>query len=163
MSDSTKSQFDEFSDPLENYEPPQFSDPLEQALDEEPVAAIQSQPYTAIPADTTVAETLQKLVGDQIACLMIEDKGKLVGLVSDRDILDKVALEYDEVKDRPVSEIMTTDPIYVRDSDSSAAALCVMAVSGYRHVPVVDLEENIVGIISPQRVTQFLRSHFNGD
>ena len=34
-----------------------------------------------------------------------------------------------------------------------------MAVSGYRHVPVVSLDEKILGIISPQRVTKFLREN----
>ena len=37
--------------------------------------------------------------------------------------------------------------------------LSVMAVSGYRHVPVLNLEKQLVGIISPQRVCRFLREH----
>ena len=52
---------------------------------------------------------------------------------------------------------MTTNPVYVYESDPSAAALSVMAVSGYRHVPILDLHDRIAGIASPQRVTAFLQ------
>ena len=40
------------------------------------------------------------------------------------------------------------------------APLCVMAVHGYRHVPILSYDEKIVGIVSPQRVTNFLQQHF---
>ena len=150
----------DFEDPLENYDPPTYDDPLEQALADEKATAIQSQPYASVTADTSVEDAIKQLVGDDIACLLVEDEGKLVGIFSDRDILDKVALEYDAVKDSSVKDVMTTDPVYVVDTDSASATLTVMAVTGYRHVPIVDLDRTIVGIVSPQRVTRFLRDHF---
>ena len=58
----------------------------------------------------------------------------------------KVALELEQVQDRPVRDVMTSNPIYVYESDSPAAALAVMAVSGYRHVPILDLDDNLIGI-----------------
>ena len=91
---------------------------------------------------------------------MVQEDGKLVGVFTDRDVLDNVALELPQVADRPVKEVMTQHPVYVFDTDSAAAALCVMAVSGYRHVPVLNAQEQIVGIISPQRVTAFLKESF---
>ena len=134
-------------------------DALEQALTEEPVAAMQSQPFVAIPPEMPISEAIGKLAGMHVACLLVEDEGKLVGVFSDRDVLDRIALEYDQMKDQPVSTVMTTAPVYVYDTDSSAAALAVMAVSGFRHVPVVNLDEQLVGIVSPQRVTAFLQEH----
>ena len=151
----------EFQDPLENYDPPEYDDPLEQALAEEPVTAIQSQPFAAISPDTTVDQALRKMAGEEIACLLVSDGDKLMGVFSDRDVLNRIALEYDEVKDRPVLDFVTCDPVYVFDTDSASAAVCVMSVSGYRHVPVVALDGKLVGIISPQRVTHFLRQHFD--
>ena len=150
-----------FQDPLEDYEPVVYDDALEQALAEEDVSAIPLQPYASVSPQTSVAEAVQTLVGDEIACLLVEDNGKLVGVFSDRDILDKVALEYDDVKNQPVQEVMTADPVFVLNTDSASAALAVMAVSGYRHVPVVDFDTKIVGIISPKRITRFLRERFS--
>lgn len=158
MSNSNESE-NEFQDPLDNYDPPTYDDPLEQALADESVTAIQTAPYASVSPETTVGEAMKKLVGDEIACLLVEEEGRLVGVFSDRDILNHIALEYAETKDRPVKDFMASDPVYVFNTDSASAALCVMAVSGYRHVPVVDLDHKLVGIISPQRVTRFLREH----
>jgi CBS domain-containing protein len=151
---------EEFKDPLENYDPKKYDDPLEQALCEETVAAIRHEPYECIAPETTVGEAVKKLAGLHIACLLVERQGELLGVFSHRDVLDKVALEYDQLRSRPVSEVMTNNPIYVYDTDSAAAALAVMVVAGHRHVPVLDLRKKLVGIVSPQRVTAFLRRHY---
>ena len=123
--------------------------------------AIQSKPFTSVSADIPVHEAVTLLAGLHIACLLVEEDGKLVGLFTDRDVLDKVALEFDEVKDLPIRDVMTTEPIFVYDTDRAGAVLNVMAVSGYRHVPVLKSDESIVGIVSPQRITKFLRQHFS--
>ena len=153
----------EFQDPLENYEPPVYDDPLEEALMEEPVSAIHTQPFASVSPDTPVEVAIKQLVGQDIACLMVTENDKLVGIFSDRDVLDRVSLRYDEVKKSPVRDVMTPKPVHVHESDSAAAALCVMAARGYRHVPVLDADEKVVGIVSPHRVTEFLIGHFQDE
>ncbi|NIP85142.1 MAG: CBS domain-containing protein [Planctomycetales bacterium] len=153
---------EDFQDPLENYEPKTYEDPLEEALAEETVTAIRHEPYVSIPPEMPIRDAIAKLAGLHVACLLVEKDRKLVGVFSDRDALAKVALEYDRLQDQPVSRVMTSNPIYVYETDCPAAALAVMAVAGYRHVPVLNLEEQLVGIVSPQRVTAFLHTHFRG-
>ncbi len=150
---------DDFQDPLEDFEPKVYDDPLERALAEDKVTKINARPFTSVSPDATVQEAMRKLGELDHACLLVEEKGALVGVFSDRDVLKKVALEYGEVKDRPIREFMTADPVFVYETDSSAAALTVMAVLGFRHVPVLNLDDQIVGLISPRRVTEFLMSH----
>ena len=152
---------EDFKDPLQNYDSKKYKNPIEQALAEETAVLIKHLPCASIRPDTTVAEAVKKLADFHIACLPVENEGKLVGVFSDRNVLDKVALEYDELKDRPVSDVMTPNPVYVYETDPSASVLSVMAVSGYRHVPILDLNDNLVGIASPQRVTQFLQNFFD--
>ena len=154
---------DKFEDPLEDYDPKDYDDPLMQALAEEEIGTIRHEPFTAISPDMPVHEAVQKLVGLHIACLLVAEDDKLVGVFSDRDILLKVAFEYDQYKDRPVRDVMTKNPIFVYKTDSAAAALTVMALCGYRHVPVLDIDDKLVGIVSPQRVTEFLQQYFNQD
>ncbi len=150
---------DDFQDPLEDFEPKTYDDPLEKSLAEDKVTEIKTTPYASISSDATVEEALHKLEDIHYSCLLVEENNGLVGVFSDRDVLKKVVLEYHEVKNRPVREFMTSDPVYVYETDSPAAALTVMAVLGFRHVPVLDLDDKIVGIISPQRVTKFLMDH----
>ena len=156
--DNSNSATEDFADPLRNYQPRAFHNTLEQALSEEPVAAIQARPYTSISPHATVSEAVQLLASRHVSCALVEENGKLVGLFTDRDLLNKVALE-SELLSHPVCEVMTKDPVFVYDTDSSGAALCVMAVAGHRHVPVLDREHRIIGIVTPQRITSFLLSH----
>lgn len=159
MAESDKNKTTDFQDPLENYDPITFDDPLERALHEFPVTDIQAQPMCCVPANTSVRETLSMMVGKQIACVLVEDNNRLVGVFSDRDVLDKVALEYADVIDGPVSSVMSGDPVFVQPDDSAARVLSVMAVSGYRHVPVIDADHQPIGIVSPQRMAAFLTTH----
>ena len=148
-----------FADPLENYDPRIYGDSVEKALAEESVSRIQHQPHASIASDAAISEAISKLATEHVACLLVVDDRKLVGILTDREVMSKVALEPDQ-GDRPVREIMTEAPVYVYEDDPAAAALSVMAVSGYRHVPVVNAEGDAVGVISPQRVTRFLSKHF---
>jgi CBS domain-containing protein len=152
---------EEFRDPLENYDPKEYCDPIERTLAEESVLTIQHRPYTAISPETSVKDALRTLSALDISCLMIEEGGELVGVFSERDALLKIGTDIDSKGDNPVSDYMTANPIYVHDTSASASALCVMAVSGYRHVPVVNLDGHIQGIVSPQRVTEFLTNQLS--
>ena len=161
MNDAARPE-DTFQDPLENYDPKTYSDPLERAIAEESVTKIEHQPHMSVAADMTVGDAVQKLATEHVACLMVEEDGKLVGVFTDRDVLNQIALEPDQLK-RPVRDVMTASPVYVYESDPAAAALCVMALSGHRHVPVVDVDERVLGIVSPQRVTAFLLQRFESE
>ena len=152
-----------FQDPLENYEPKTYQDPLEEALAEQSIGAIRHEPFTVITPQMPVHEAVEKLAGLHVACLLVADEGSLVGVFSDRDVLRNVAFEYEQVKDRPVNEVMTNEPIYVYESDSAASALTVMALCGYRHVPVLDSDQKLIGIISPQRIMDFLMSNLDSN
>jgi CBS domain-containing protein len=149
-----------FKDPLKNYDPPKHKDPLEKSLTEETVEAIESRPFRAVRPDLPIHAALKALVGLEIACLLVSEDERLLGVFTERDVLDKVAGRYEEIKDRPVSEVMTPEPVFAYETDSAGAALSVMAVSGFRHVPVLDVDDKIVGIVSPPRVTAFLQQHF---
>jgi CBS domain-containing protein len=162
MTDPTNpTESEEFVSPLENYDPKIYDDPIERALAEENILAIQHTPFSTVTADLPIGEAVEKLANQHVACLLVEAEGRLVGVFSDRDVLNKVALEYADLKDKPLSEVMTADPVFVYESDCAAAALSIMAVSGFRHVPITDLEGKIVGIVSPQRVATFLRTQVN--
>ena len=151
---------DEFKDPLSNYDQPEFADDLERILATGTIAELRSTPLTTVPATTTIRQAMTRMVELGIACLpIVDDDQRLVGILSDRDILNKVAERYDELADQPVTDVMTSDPVSVYMADSPAKAIHAMAVHGFRHVPVLDADDRICGILGPRRVTRFLKSH----
>jgi CBS domain-containing protein len=150
----------EFEDPLSNYEPTVYAGVLEEALAEETVAAIQTKPYAEISPDKSVYGALQALAGLKVASLLVVERGRLVGVFTERDALERVAARYQEVKSMPVREVMTTDPVVVYETDPAGTALSAIAVAGYRHVPVLDIAERVVGVVSPRRMMLFLQERF---
>jgi CBS domain-containing protein len=158
-----KHHLGEFEDPLENYEPKEYADALEEALAEETIASIRSKPYAEISPDKPVFGALQALAGLKVASLLVVEDGKLVGVFTERDALERVASRYQEVRQLPVREVMTSNPVVVYESDPAGAALSAIAVAGYRHVPVLDVNDKVVGVISPHRVFEFMQERFERD
>lgn len=150
----------EFDDPLENYDPRTYSDRVAEALAEETVAAIRSRPYAEIAPDKSVYGALQALAGLKVASLLVVEDGRLVGVFTERDALERVATQFEQVRNLPVCEVMTTNPVVICETDPAGTALHAIAVAGYRHVPVLDIEDKVVGVISPRRVIEFLQSRF---
>ena len=102
---------DKFEDPLSNYEPAEYGCELERSLAEDPVTAIQSRPYAEIQPDAPIRQAVHALNGLKISSLLVvDDNGSVVGIVTERDILEKVAPQYEQLADSPVSEVMTSDP-----------------------------------------------------
>ena len=151
----------EFEDPLSNYEPRDYGDAVQKALAEETVDAIRSKPYAEITADKTVYGALQALAGLKVASLLVVENGRLVGVFTERDVLERVALQFHEVKDRPVRDVMTSNPVVVYETDPAGAAFSAIAVAGFRHVPVVNVNGEVVGVISPRRVFEFLQKRMD--
>ena len=155
-----KHHLGEFQDPLEDYEPKEYQDRLEEALAEETVAAIRSKPYAEISPDKSVFGALQALAGLKVASLLVVENGLLVGVFTERDALERVASRYGEVKNLPVRDVMTSNPVVVYETDPAGAALSAIAVAGYRHVPVLDIDGKVVGVISPDRVFDLIQKRF---
>ena len=150
----------DFEDPLSNYSAPAFADEMERALCEDTVQQIQTTPFTSVPEDTSIQSAIRTMVDLDIACLMITKDSRLVGILTERDVLEKVADDYAQHRQEPVGTFMTPSPVVCHDTDSPAQALNHMSVGGFRHIPVLDVDEKIVGILGPRRVTRYLRAQF---
>ena len=160
MSEVPSNQIEEFEDPLSNYEPKVYDSPLSEALTEKTVAAIEATPFAVIPVDAPVRQAVHALHGLKVSSLLVVESDKLIGIFTERDVLEKVAENYAALADAPVRDVMTANPIVVYVNNQSGAALSAIAVSGYRHVPVLDMDDLVVGIVSPRRVFSFLERYF---
>jgi len=149
-----------FADPLKDYSGPSYADELERSLAEDAVTVMQTQPFKMVSPSTTISACMKTMVELSIASLLVGDDGHLVGVLSERDVLAKVAENYESLKDKPVSDFMTRSPASVYETDTPAKAMNLMAVSGFRHVPILDVDDKVVGIVGPRRVTRYLEQHF---
>ncbi|QDV83274.1 cyclic nucleotide-binding/CBS domain-containing protein [Stieleria sp.] len=150
----------ETCDPLSNFEPAEYDTELERALAEDPIAEIDAKPYLQISPHASVLEAVEMLHDSGAASLLVVDGEHLVGIFTERDVLEKVVEKYPRVCGQPVENFMTTNPTIVYQSDPSAAAAAAIAVAGHRHVPVLDMDECVQGVISPKRMFAFMQKHF---
>ena len=97
--------------------------------------------------DDSVYAAIKLLAEHAVGALLVMNRGKLVGIVSERDYTRKVALQGRNSKETRVSEIMTANVIVVAPSTSTRDAMVLMSEKKIRHLPVLD-EGIVVGIIS---------------
>jgi CBS domain-containing protein len=99
-------------------------------------------------ATDTVMSAVRKLSERRIGAVVVEDQWmKLVGIFSERDLLNAVARGGPHALDRRVEELMTTHVITCRSSDRVEAVMALMTMQRIRHLPVVD-DGALKGMIS---------------
>ena len=118
-----------------------------------------SDVVTVTPAQT-VREALALLAGKRIGALVVVEAGKVVGLLSERDIIREAA-QNEALLGQPVSSIMTEDVIVAHPGDDLRAVENTMTVKRFRHLPIMDHGE-LVGIVSIGDVVKAALEEFEG-
>ncbi len=106
--------------------------------------------------DTPIRQVLDLLVQKSIGCVLIVEGDKLIGIFSERDALMRIGANAAKLANRPVSEFMTPSPQTLRVDVKIAFAVKLMDLGGYRHVPVVDAQDRLQGIISVRDMLRYL-------
>ena len=126
-----------------------------------------SKPAITIDADDSMHDAIRLLKNNNIKMLPVMEKGRLVGIVTDRDLKrasasDATSLEIHEllylISKIKIKEIMTKNPIKVPEDytvEETAEILLKHNISG---VPVVDRHHNIVGTITQNDLFRILIS-----
>lgn len=141
---------------LTHLDRPCAQDRIERALMEEPVHSLQPARPVSVRPTTTVRQAVQIMVENSVgAVLVLGDGGKLLGIFSERDVLNRLAGLRDQYEELPVSHFMTPDPETVSADDKIAFALHKMDGGGYRHLPVMAAGKP-QGIISVRDILRFV-------
>jgi CBS domain-containing protein len=101
---------------------------------------------TISPTDT-VTTLVAALAEHNVGALIAVDGDSVIGIVSERDIVRRIAEHGAGVLEKPVSEIMTTSVLSCTSGDSVDSIAETMTTRRIRHMPVID-DGTLVGIIS---------------
>ncbi|MEX1040414.1 MAG: CBS domain-containing protein [Pirellulaceae bacterium] len=130
---------------------------VEEALITATILDIGSREPITASATTSVDEVQQLLVENSVGCVVIVDGGGCpIGIFSERDAIMKFNGDVDAYLNQPVSEVMSANPQVVRYESKVARAIHLMDLGHYRHLPVVDHEGVLVGIISVRDILKYL-------
>jgi CBS domain-containing protein len=86
----------------------------------------------------TVTELLGLLAGRNVGALPVVDGGRLVGIVSERDVVRQLHTRGVDLLDVRVADIMTTEVATCSPTDSAAELARIMTEGRFRHMPVCD-------------------------
>jgi CBS domain-containing protein len=129
---------------------------VEQGLLKDRVSVLSPKKPRTVPPSTPVGEVLKLMVDHRIGCIVIEQDGKPVGIFSERDALRKLNVDAAELASHPVSEFMTAQPQTLVSNAKIAYAVQRMDLGGYRHLPIVKDNGELVGIISARDIINYL-------
>ncbi|MBN9644623.1 DUF294 nucleotidyltransferase-like domain-containing protein [Corynebacterium mendelii] len=113
-----------------------------------------TDPVTVEPT-VTIRQAARAMDGRNVSSLLITDSGRLMGIITDRDL--RTHLATGTSSDNPVKTIMTDNPRTATGSDSAFEAMLTMADIGIHHLPVVD-EGKLTGIVSTADIMRLMRN-----
>lgn len=119
------------------------------------------KPVTLTP-DRSVQEAIELMRNMRFGCVAVTEKGKLVGIFTERDVLTKIVGKT-KLETVTLREVMTPNPESFQPDDSIAFVLNAMHVGGYRHVPVVDEQGKPLAIVSVKDIVAFIIDYFSED
>jgi len=132
---------------LAHLDQPALHDRVQRSLMTEMVATLSPRQPVTVPVEANLESAIRQMIDRAVgAVLIVDSAGALVGILTERDFLTKVAGQ-PRFEALAVREYMTAGPETVAPTDSLALALGRMDAGGYRHLPVV-ADGMPVGVIS---------------
>lgn len=134
----------------------QQQEELKRSIMEDRLSVLQPKVSVRIPPDTKVKDVINTMVEKRLDAVLIVENDQLIGIFSERDIVNRVALHLEEVKEKPIREFMTPNPEKLSINHTIAFALNKMDVGDYRHIPITDDENRPTGLIAVRDIIRYI-------
>ena len=110
------------------------------------------------PPSATVLEAVEKMNQLKIACLLVMEDGQILGIFTERDVLQRVVGQMLRPSNTPICDVMTRDVVCVEPSTDLDDVSTLMKERRVRHLPVCD-DGRVMGMISIGDVNAMHASH----
>jgi CBS domain-containing protein len=102
-----------------------------------------------IRPDATVADAVHRMRAERVGALVVSEEGtRIVGIISDRGIIELIADRGTGVMNELVGSVMTSEVFTCAAQDEVSAIMATMTHRRIRHIPVVERDGQLCGIIS---------------
>jgi CBS domain-containing protein len=106
--------------------------------------------FITVAPEDTLGEVAEKMTALNVGAVVVKDFGKLIGILTERDLLKAMAARVHSSEAR-VRQFMTENPITASPEMDCEEAEQLMLDRGFRHLPVME-GEDVVGVVSLRRV-----------
>lgn len=112
------------------------------------ILASKTKPLSTVGPDDTVQKAVELMQTQGIGAVLVVDGKKLVGIFTERDCLQKVTAPARDPRQTKMREVMTERVRFITPDLEVSQGLALMTERYFRHLPVLDEKQNILGIIS---------------
>ena len=116
-----------------------------------------------VTPETPVVEAAQLMAAEDVGSLPILEDDKLIGVVTDRDIVLRAVAQQKNPQGMPVREVASRELVTVRPDEDLSEALKLMAFNQVRRLPVVDEDNNLVGVLAQADVASAAKEKSVGE
>jgi CBS domain-containing protein len=110
----------------------------------------------AISVEANVADAVRLMLDHHVGAVgVIDSEGRVAGIFTERDVLRKLALAGHDPEKTPLRELMTTPVEMATLATGPGEALAIMVERHFRHLPVVDNDGKLLGMLSIRNVLQW--------
>ena len=117
------------------------------------------QPLHGIEQEATVLEAVQMMNERSIGALIVRHEVDMVGIFTERDVLRRVVGKQLDPTTLRVADVMTTRVICCTPATSIEEARELMRTRRIRHLPILDAEGEVVGVVSIGDLNAHLSTH----
>jgi CBS domain-containing protein len=127
------------------------------------VGDLSPRPHARCGVDDAMWKVVAEMTAKGRGAVLVEDEGALVGIFTERDLLNRV--DYGDAlwSHLVVGDVMTPHPMVIRPDDSLSEALRRLTVGHRRHLPIVDERGHVLGVISIRDILSFIAQRFPED
>ena len=126
------------------------------------IKEVMTRDVRACEPNATVAEAAKVMAQEDVGPVPIVEDGRLVGIVTDRDIVVRVVAEGRDPNATTVKEIASTDLVTVSPDDDLDEALHLLAERQVRRLPVVE-GDRLVGIVAQADIARLGKDKKTGE
>jgi signal-transduction protein with cAMP-binding, CBS, and nucleotidyltransferase domain len=127
-----------------------------------PISELKPSVPQTVGGDASILTVVQRMKSKGIGSMFIVEDNKLKGIFTERDLLVKVCAVKAQPADIIVRDVMTVNPTTISNGLSLAYAFEVMNIGGFRHIPVVDAIEELIGVLSVRNFISALSNEVFG-
>lgn len=109
----------------------------------------------SITSDQSLFDAAKQMAECNIGALLVMDRGSLVGIITERDIVKNAANDKKLNKDVKIKDVMSTNLLVVKPGDDLDYVMAIMIQNNIRHTPVIE-ESGLVGLLSMRDVVRVL-------
>ncbi|HET7500108.1 MAG TPA: CBS domain-containing protein [Kofleriaceae bacterium] len=134
-----------------------------QALASARVGELSPRPHARVTVDDAMWKVVAEMKSKGRGAVLVEDEGALVGIFTERDLLNRIDYADALWSHVVVRDVMTPHPMVIRPDDSLSEALRRLTQGHRRHLPVVDERGHVLGLISIRDVLTYIAERFPED